>query len=147
MPNPNITDSALEAGGKVYGRAAVTDKFSSLVEVDSSGYVTVGSGLTGLKSAGGHVALATVAGARVVGGITALDGSNATDVVTGLTTVTGFSAIIAGSSAPGDGTSVLTYAISGGTVSLYAWKNTSGNDPTLVASTGTENVAWIAYGT
>jgi hypothetical protein len=34
-----------------------------------------------------------------------------------------------------------------GTLNVYAWKNTSGTDPTLVASTGTETFDWIAIGT
>lgn len=86
-------------------------------------------------------------GYKLARGSTALDGSNATDVVTGLTTVVAFVASLQGSSAPGDNTSVLTHTISGGTVSVYAWKNTGGNDPTLVASTGTETFDWIAVGT
>lgn len=82
----------------------------------------------------------------IVGGVVALDGSNPTPVTTGLTTILAASATLEGAVAPGDNTSVLTVAISGGTLSIYAWKNTSGTDPTLVASTGTENVHWVAYG-
>ena len=82
----------------------------------------------------------------VVGGVVALDGSNPTPVTTGLTTITAAYAILEGAVAPGDNTSVLTVAISGGTLSIYAWKNTGGTDPTLVASTGTENVHWMAIG-
>jgi len=68
-------------------------------------------------------------------------------VATGLTTVVAFVATLKGTAAPGDSTSVLTADISGATVSVYAWKNTSGSDPTLVASTGTESFYWIAVGT
>jgi hypothetical protein len=32
-------------------------------------------------------------------------------------------------------------------VHVYAWKNTSGTDPTLVASTGTEVVSYVIIGT
>jgi hypothetical protein len=94
-----------------------------------------------------HGIIGVADGYALARGITALDGSNPTPIATGLTTVTGFACTLEGSSAPGDGTSVLTYAISGGTVNVYAWKNTGGTDPTLVASTGTENVGWIAIGT
>jgi hypothetical protein len=54
-----------------------------------------------------------------------------------------------GTSAPGDGTSVLTTDFSGsdGTLNVYGWKNTGGTDPTLVASTGTDSFDWIAIGT
>lgn len=82
----------------------------------------------------------------VVGGVIALDGSNPTAVTTGLTAITAAVVTLESSSAPGDNTSVLTVAVSGGTLSIYAWKNTSGTDPTLVASTGTENVHWMVVG-
>lgn len=86
-------------------------------------------------------------GYKVARGETALDGSNPTPVATGLTTVVGFVATLKGTAAPGDNTSVLTADISGATVNVYAWKNTGGTDPTLVASTGTESFYWIAIGT
>lgn len=82
----------------------------------------------------------------VVGGTLALDGTNPTPISTGLTTITGVALALEGTTAPGDNTSVLTYGISGGTINVYAWKNTGGTDPTLVASTGTENISWIAIG-
>lgn len=87
------------------------------------------------------------AGYKIARGVTALDGSNPTPVVTGLTTAVGFSATLQGSVAPGVGTSTLTHTISGGTVSVYAWKPTSNADPTLIASTGTETFSWVAVGT
>ena len=37
--------------------------------------------------------------------------------------------------------------INGANVDVYAWKNTGGTDPTLVASTGVETFYWIATGT
>lgn len=86
-------------------------------------------------------------GYKLARGITALDGTNPTPITTGLTAVLGFSCALEGSSTPGVGTSVLTYSISGGTVNLYAWKVTNSSTTTLIASTGTENVAWVAVGT
>lgn len=83
---------------------------------------------------------------KMVAGEIALDASNPTPVVTGLTTIVGVGLAIKGTSAPGDNTSVLTYGASGGTLSIYAWKNTSGTDPTLVASTGTETVSYVVMG-
>jgi hypothetical protein len=84
---------------------------------------------------------------KIARGETALDGTNPTPVATGLTNCVGFVAMLKGSSAPGDDTSVLTAVIgAAGAVSVYAWKNTSGSDPTLVASTGTETFYWIAIG-
>ncbi len=83
---------------------------------------------------------------HMAGGVIALDASNPTPIVTGLASVEGCSLTLAGTAAPGVGTSVLTYDISSGTVNIYAWKVTSSSDPTLIASTGTENVAWMAKG-
>lgn len=108
-----------------------------------------------LKVAGSDrtAALATApagvaAGYKIARGETALDGSNPTTVATGLASVIAFVAQLKGTAAPGDNTSVLTANIgSGGDVDVYAWKNTSGTDPTLVASTGTESFYWVAVGT
>lgn len=95
-----------------------------------------------------NAGVAGVAGGyKVARGETALDGSNPTPVATGLTTVVAFVATLKGTAAPGVSTSVLTYAISGATVNVYAWKPTSTSVPTLVASTGTESFGWLAVGT
>lgn len=83
------------------------------------------------------------------GGAAALDGSNPTPIATGLTTIVAAFVQLRGTAAPGDNTSVLTTDFTGsdGTLNVYAWKNTGGTDPTLVASTGTETFDWIAVGT
>lgn len=86
--------------------------------------------------------------AKVVGGVGTLDGGNPTNVVTGLTAVGSFVVSLKNNSAPGVGTSLLTYGpASGGTVPVYAWKPTSNTDPTLIASAGTEDFSWVATGT
>lgn len=79
----------------------------------------------------------------------ALDGSNPTPIATGLATIVAAGVQLRGTAAPGDNTSVLTtdYTGSDGTLNVYAWKNTGGTDPTLVASTGTETFDWWAIGT
>lgn len=82
---------------------------------------------------------------RVLGDEVALDGSNPTDILTGFEKVEAVHLTLQGASTPGDGTRVLTYAISGGTVSVYAWKATSA-DPTLIASTGTDTFSYIIVG-
>lgn len=88
-------------------------------------------------------------GYKVARGSAALDGGNPTPIATGLSTIVAAIACLNGSTAPGDNTSALTvgYTGSDGTLNVYAWKNTGGSDPTLVASTGTENFDWIAFGT
>ena len=103
-----------------------------------------GNDVTSAVNAGG---VAGVAGGYILArGAGTLDGSNPTPVVTGLTTIVAFVAMLKGTAAPGDNTSVLTADIASGTANVYAWKNTSGTDPTLVASTGTEEFYWIAVG-
>jgi hypothetical protein len=82
----------------------------------------------------------------VVRGEVALDGSNPTDVLTGLKSISAVFVALKGSSTPGVGTSVLTYTISGQTLSIYAWKVTNSSTTTLVASTGTETVSYIVIG-
>ncbi len=84
---------------------------------------------------------------RFARGETALDGTNPTAIATGLTTVVAFVCSLKGTGAPGVGTSIVTYDISGATVNLYGWKVTGAGDTTLIASTGTETVGWIAVGT
>lgn len=75
----------------------------------------------------------------------ALDGSNPTPIVTGFTKVEAVALTLVGATTPGDGTSILTYAISGGTVNVYAWKSAVA-DPTLEASTGTETFSYVILG-
>lgn len=85
---------------------------------------------------------------RVAGGTIALDGSNPTPISTGLGEIIGASASLVGSTAPGVGTSIITCVPSvNGILNLYAWKVTGTGDATLIASTGTETVAWTAIGT
>lgn len=79
-------------------------------------------------------------------GTVALDGSNPTSVAHGLGTCLAVSVQLMGSSAPGVGASVLTAVINGDNIDVYAWKPTSNSNPTLIASTGTEDFTWIARG-
>lgn len=84
----------------------------------------------------------------IASGTVTLDGSNPTPVTTGLTTITAASVSLVSNAAPGDDPSWLSYDVSGGTLNVYAWKNTGGTDPTLVASTNnTAVIGWIAVGT
>jgi hypothetical protein len=94
----------------------------------------------GISSAG-------VAVPKIVAGEVTLDGTNPTPIATGLTAVTGVALTLKSASAPGDDPSWLSYDVSGGTVNVYAWKNTGGTDPTLVASTSsTAVVGYIITG-
>lgn len=83
---------------------------------------------------------------QMLAGITALDGSNPTSIAHGMKSVTSVTLTLQGSAAPGDNTSILTYVVNGDNVDVYAWKNTGGTDPTLVASTGTESFSYQIIG-
>jgi hypothetical protein len=84
---------------------------------------------------------------KLARGETALDGSNPTPVATGLATIVSCTVLIKLGTAPGVGTSVITYGTSSGTLNLYGWKVTTSSDTTLIASTGTETVGWVCVGT
>lgn len=124
--------------------------------VESGGTLDILSGGV-IKVAGTDVSAALAApvagiaaGYKIArGSAAALDGSNPTPIATGLATIVAASVQLRGTAAPGDNTSVLTTDYTGidGTLNVYAWKNTGGTDPTLVASTGTETFDWIAIGT
>lgn len=140
------------------GGAELVVESGGIISIRSGGAINVESG--GAYEAAGADVTSSVSGAAVAGvaagykiarGVTALDGSNPTPVVTGLATVVSCVAVIQKATAPGVGTTTVTVDFGGGvtagSVNLYGWKPTSNADPTLIASTGTENVAWIAIGT
>ena len=123
------------------------------LDVASGGDLDIESG-GALKIAGSDrtAALATApagvaAGYKIARGETALDGTNPTAAATGLTTIVACSASIKLATAPGVGTSVVTYGTSSGTLNLYGWKVTAQGDATLIASTGTETIGWVCVGT
>lgn len=82
---------------------------------------------------------------RILGDEVALDGSNPTVIVTGFEKIEAVHLTLQGATTPGDGTRVLTYAIDGGTVNVYAWKSAT-DDPTLEASGGTDTFSYIIVG-
>lgn len=118
--------------------------------------LTVASGGTLTVESGGTLAVASTSGLTIGGvantgvvksGSVTLDGSNPTPITSGLTTVTTAVLSMQGSTAPGDDPVYVTQTYSGGTINVYAWQNTGGTDPTLVASTNSAIVIdWIAVG-
>lgn len=92
--------------------------------------------------------IAGTPGDRMVFGTVALDGSNPTDVV--IPRLAPGERIKFGmacqnvSVAPGDSTEEVTVTWTAMTLSIYGWMNTTGTDPTLVASTGTQSIAYMA---
>jgi hypothetical protein len=101
----------------------------------------------GFETPAGLVAMLGAAGYKIARGETALDGTNPTPAATGLTTIVAAAVSLKGTAAPGVGTSVVTYGTSSGTLNLYGWMPTATGDCTLIASTGTETVGWVAVGT
>ncbi len=138
-----------ETAGTLSSIATTGDKAGVAQAIDASNIVTrQGSAIAG--SGGVATAVAGVAaGYKIARGKQALGGSNPTTVVTGLATVVAFVCSLDYAVAPGDNTSVITSHDNAtpGSVDVYAWKNTGGTDPTLVASTGTETFNWVAIGT
>lgn len=90
--------------------------------------------------------------AKVASGEVTLDGSNPTSVTTGLATITAATVSLKTASALGDDPNAVSCdyggSVTAGQLDIYAWKNTSGTDPTQVASTNNSIViSWIAFGT
>ena len=98
----------------------------------------------------GNIALAgSAATAGVRAGTTALDGSNPTSVTTGLSVLAACNVHQDTSAAPALGPisfTVLRTAVAG-RLDIYAWKATSASDPTLVASTSSDTVDYVCFGT
>lgn len=147
-------------GGGAFTRGNIEDinaNFSELYATTAGGTLTsahilVGSGSNVAADVAvsgdatlantGALTVVSVNGVKFASGITALDGSNPTTIATGLTTITGFAATLDRSTALSSGTAFVTYHnISGGSIDVYGWVVAG------TASTGTENVGWVAIGT
>ena len=89
-------------------------------------------------------------GIRFMGGTVTLDGANPTpiDLSSYVSSVLAAVTNMSGSVAPGDDPSLITQQVAAASViNVYAWKNTSGTDPTLVASTDNARlIDWLAVG-
>lgn len=140
-----VAAGAVTAGARVY--AAASGKIDDTVSTE-----LVGIALEAAAADGDVIEVLRIPGAayRVARGEATLDGSNPTPITTGLNTIVSATVSLKSSSAPGDDPSwaSVDYTGSDGTLNLYAWKNTGGTDPTLVASTNSSAVfCWIAVGT
>lgn len=80
--------------------------------------------------------------AKVFAGEVTLDGSNPTVIDTGLRGIVAASVVQKSTATPGDDPSGFTvnYSETSGVLSIYAWRNTGGTDPTLIASTNSAAV-------
>ena len=88
-------------------------------------------------------------GLRMVVGTVVLDGGNPTPVSLAgyMESVSTGVATIEGASALGDDPNQVTCAVSGQTLNIYAWKNSSTSNPTYVASSDNARlVNWMAVG-
>ena len=72
--------------------------------------------------------------------------SGSVAIVTGLSTILSAIVTLKDASAPGVTTSVVTYGISGGTVTVYGWKVTASGNATLVAASDADVVSYVIAG-
>lgn len=91
-------------------------------------------------------------GVKIKHGEITLDGTNPTSVATGLASIVAATASFKTATALGDDPNALSVdyggSVAAGQLDIYAWKNTSGTDPTQVASTNNAIViSYIAIGT
>jgi hypothetical protein len=149
-----IAAGAITTGAKVY--AAASGKVDDAITTELIGIALPLNSEDSTTAAGANNDICEVlnlAGGqayRVARGEVTLDGSNPTPVTTGLNTIVAAQATLKSSSAPADDPSWVSvdYTGSDGTLNVYAWKNTGGTDPTLVASTNSAAVfCWTAWGT
>ncbi len=86
---------------------------------------------------------------RWVWGSVQLDGANPTpiDLSKYLSSIESYSLTHNANAAPGDDPTYITGAINAKVLEVYAWKNTGGTDPTLIASTNNAVViSFVAVG-
>lgn len=83
-------------------------------------------------------------GKELVTGETAVTAS--VEIDTPFATIDSVSITLKTGSAPGSGSSVFTYDVSGNTVTIYAWKVTSSADNTLIAGTSEVTVGYTIIG-
>lgn len=142
----------------IAGQQVFWDNTNAKVTNVGAGNRPIGYALESKDLSGGVAAGATLlfelkpdAPLKILAGEVVLDGANPTSVTTGLTTILSAQATLKAAVTPGDDPSWLTVdyggAVPAGRLDVYAWKNTGGTDPTLVASTNnTAVVAWQAVG-
>jgi hypothetical protein len=84
----------------------------------------------------------SIRGIRIVTGTVVLDGGNPTPIDLSAYGVQCLGGVVSiqGSAALADDPNAVTCLASGATLNVYAWKNTSGTDPTQVASTDNARV-------
>lgn len=149
-----IAAGAITTGARVY--AAASGKVDDAITTELIGIALPLNSETSTTAAGANNDICEVlhmpgTGAyRIARGEVTLDGSNPTPVTTGLNTIVSAQVTLKSASAPGDDPSWVSvdYSGSDGTLNVYAWKNTGGTDPTLVASTSSTAVfCWTAIGT
>lgn len=143
------SETTFSAGDLVYWDDSANTAKTSAGVAGASDYKLLGRAVKAKTSGQLVVTVEINLPVRFVGGEVTLDGTNPTSVVTGLTKVLGAVASLKSATAPGDDPSWLSvdYAGTGAQLDIYAWKNTGGSDPTLVASTNSAaGISWVAWG-
>lgn len=140
--------TTFSAGDLVYWDDTNNTAKTSAGVAGASEYALIGRAAKAKTSGQLVVTVEINAPLRITFGEVTLDGSNPTSVMTGLSTIASATASLKSSTAPGDDPSWVSVNYStGGQLDIYAWKNTGGTDPTLVASTNNSAViCWQAFG-
>jgi hypothetical protein len=137
----------IQVNGKTSGALKITtaDAMAQTVTVTTAAQTSGAASITIGNLAGTSVGLGLAAATtafKFATGITALGGTNPTTVASGLTSIVGLALTLDRSTAVSSGTAFVTYHnISGGSFDMYGWVLAGS------ASTGTENVGWVAIGT
>lgn len=143
LPGLAATDIWVGSAGGV----ATAVPVSGDATLASSGALTVvgvnGSATTKTGAQINTMPVGVAAGYKIARSITALGGSNPTTIVTGLATITGVGLALNRTTSLASGTAFVTYNLNAtpGSLDVYAWVVAG------TASSGTENVAWVAVGT
>lgn len=128
------------------GSWSYADLAGSLACIGPFTWANLTNGTTDIDGSYGGFGTANMRPPIAAGEVT-LDGANPTGpIATGLGVINAVTLTMKGSTSPGLDPYVLTYTTSGDDLNIYAWKATSSSNPTLIASTDTMTVSWMAVG-
>lgn len=134
---------------KVQNKLRIHDGNTEVMDIDTSGVTIAGTlKVGGVESTQSISGLGT--GYKLARGAArvALDGSNPTTVASGLTSILApFVQLSSSTDVPGANIATLTAIVSGTNINVYAWKHSSTDATTLIASTDTSSFYWMCIGT
>lgn len=156
---PNLAGSNDTVATLAASQALTNKTLNGLTVTSSTGTLTIANGKTATVSntltlagtdattmtfpaTSANIPGAVGASYKIARGVSALGGTNPTTIASGLTTVVAVAAVLNRSTSLATGSAFVTYNnFSSGSFDLYAWVVAG------TASSGTENVSWVAIGT